>query len=127
MYRHAHRTKITLSVSETAHVWGIAPNNSLYVCVKPCSGDWQYVGGSFKQIDDGNNMVIGVTTDNTLIIAAITSVVNERITNESKLPVTVYYEHKVFSNIVQHTLLIEQFLVHFDESSIHAFMHACNL
>ena len=43
-----------------------------------------YVGGSFNQIDGGNNMVIGVATDNTLIIAAITSVVNE-----SKLPVTV--------------------------------------
>ena len=85
-----------ISASGNAHIWGIAPNGSLYVCVKPCSGDWQYVGGSFNQIDGGNNMVIGVTTDNTLIIAAITSVVNERITeriNESKLPVAVYYEH----------------------------------
>ena len=118
-----------ISASGNAHIWGIAPNDSLYVCVKPCSGDWQYIGGSFNQIDGGNNMVIGVTTDNTLIMAAITSfVITERI-NESKLPVacTNYEHNKVFSNIVQYALLIEQFLVHFDESSTYAFMRACNL
>ena len=49
-----------------------------------------HVGGSFNQIDGGNNMVIGVTTDNTLIIAAITSVVITKRINESKLPLTVY-------------------------------------
>ena len=51
-----------ISASGNAHIifWGIAPNDSLHVCVKPCSGDWQYVGGSFNQIDGGNNMVIGI-------------------------------------------------------------------
>ena len=29
-----------ISASGNAHIWGIAPNDSLYVCVKPCSGDW---------------------------------------------------------------------------------------
>jgi hypothetical protein len=56
------------------HVWGIAPKSSLYImCAKPCTEDWQYIGGSFKQIDGacGNNMVIGVTTDNALIIAVV--------------------------------------------------------
>ena len=56
-----------ISSSGNAHVWGIAPNNSLYVCEKPCTGCWQYVGGSFKQIDGSNNTVIGVTTDNVLV------------------------------------------------------------
>ena len=50
-----------ISASGNAHVWGIAPNNSLYVCKKPCTGYWQCVGGSFQQIDGGNNAVIGVT------------------------------------------------------------------
>ena len=91
-----------ISASGNAHIWGIAPNDSLYVCVKPCSGDWQYIGGSFNQIDGGNNMVIGVTTDNTLIMAAITSfVITERI-NESKLPVacTNYEHNKVFNSML---------------------------
>ena len=57
-----------ISASGNAHIWGIAPNNSLYVCAKPCStGCWQYVGGSFKQVDGGNNFVVGVTTDNTIL------------------------------------------------------------
>ena len=56
-----------ISASENAHVWGIAPNDSLYVCEMPCSGDRQYVGGSFKQIDGGNNAVIGVTTNNSVL------------------------------------------------------------
>ena len=60
-----------ISASGNAHVWGIAPNNSLYMCEKPCSGDWQYVGGSFKQIDGGNDIVIGVTTSNTLIAMSL--------------------------------------------------------
>ncbi len=41
------------------------------MCAKPCTGDWQYVGGSFKQIDGGNNIVIGVTTNNTLIAISL--------------------------------------------------------
>ena len=56
-----------ISASGNAHIWGIAPNNSLYACEKPCTECWQYVGGSFKQIDGGNNTVIGVTTDNVLV------------------------------------------------------------
>ena len=60
-----------ISASGNAHIWGIAPNDSLYMCEKPCIGDWQYVGGSFKQIDGGNNIVIGVTTSNTLIAMSL--------------------------------------------------------
>ena len=73
-----------ISASGNAHVRGIAPNGSLYVCEKPCTGDWQYIGGSFKQVDGGNNIVIGVTTNNTLITAATMSLVSER-NSESKL------------------------------------------
>ena len=57
-----------ISASGNEHVWGIAPNDSLYVCAKPCTGCWQYVGGSFKQVDGGNNSVIGVTTDGSILI-----------------------------------------------------------
>ena len=52
-----------ISASGNAHIWGIAPNNSLYVCEKPCTGDWLYVGGCFQQIDGGINSVVGVTTN----------------------------------------------------------------
>ena len=52
-----------ISASGNAHIWGIAPNNSLYVCAKPCTGDWLYVGGCFQQIDGGINFVVGVTTN----------------------------------------------------------------
>ena len=60
-----------ISASGNAHVWGIAPNNSLYVCAKPCTGDWQYVGRSFKQVDGGKNSVVGVTTDDTVLAMSI--------------------------------------------------------
>ena len=60
-----------ISASGNAHIWGIAPNNSLYVCEKPCTGNWQYVGGSFKQVDGSSNIVIGVTTDNTILVISV--------------------------------------------------------
>ena len=60
-----------ISVSGNAHIWGIAPNNSLYVCEKPCIGCWQYVGGSFLQVDGGNNSVIGVTTNGSIIYMSL--------------------------------------------------------
>ena len=56
-----------ISASGTAHVWGIAPNDSLYVCMKPCSGCWRYIGGSFEQVDGGENSVFGVTTDGCIL------------------------------------------------------------
>ena len=60
-----------ISASGYSHIWGIAPNNSLYVCEKPCTGCWQYVGGSFEQIDGGNNAVIGVTTNDSLLFMSM--------------------------------------------------------
>jgi hypothetical protein len=57
-----------ISASGDAHVWGIAPNDSLYVCEKPCEGCWKYVGGSFKQVDGWNNSVVGVVTDGSILI-----------------------------------------------------------
>jgi hypothetical protein len=57
-----------ISASGDAHVWGIAPNDSLYMCKKPCiEGDWKYVGGCFKQVDGWENSVIGVTTDGSIL------------------------------------------------------------
>ena len=74
---------------------GSSSNNSLYVCEKPCTECWQYVGGSFKQVDGGNNVVyvIGVTTDNALVKAAATSVIIER--NRCTLPMHVHSKHHV--------------------------------
>jgi hypothetical protein len=60
-----------ISASGDAHVWGIAPNDSLYVCAKPCTGCWQYVGGSFKQIEGGNNSVFGVATNGSLLFMSL--------------------------------------------------------
>ena len=57
--------------SGNAHIWGIAPNNSLYVCKKPCTGCWQFVGGCFKQVDGGKNAVIGVTTNNLILFMSV--------------------------------------------------------
>ena len=60
-----------ISASGNAHVWGIAPNDSLYACEKPCKGNWQYIGGSFKQVDGGSNIVIGVTTDSKILAMSV--------------------------------------------------------
>ena len=56
-----------ISASGNAHIWGIAPNNSLYMCARPCTGCWQYVGGSFQQVDGGINFVVGVTTNYSIL------------------------------------------------------------
>jgi hypothetical protein len=61
-----------ISASGDALVWGIAPNDSLYMCKKPCTeGDWKYVGGSFKQVDGWENSVIGVTTDGSILFMSL--------------------------------------------------------
>ena len=60
-----------ISASGNAHVWGIAPNDSLYVCEKPCTGCWQYIGGSFKQVEGENGSVIGVTTNNSILFMSL--------------------------------------------------------
>ena len=56
-----------VSASGNEHIWGLAPNDSVYKCEKPCTGDWQPVEGALKQIDGGYNYVCGVTRNNTIL------------------------------------------------------------
>ena len=56
-----------VSVSGNEHIWGLAPNDSVYKCEKPCTGDWQPVEGALKQIDGGFNYVCGVTRNNNIL------------------------------------------------------------
>ena len=64
-----------ISASGNAHIWGIAPNSSLYVCEKPCTGDWQYVGGCFQQIDGGINSIFGVTTNHFILTMSLEGII----------------------------------------------------
>ena len=70
-----------ISVSRGDYIWGIAPNDSLYVCEKPCTGDWQYIGGSYLEIDGGSNdEAVGLTSSsNTILSLSARAIIGEII------------------------------------------------
>ena len=39
-------------------------NDQIYICKKPCNGNWQLVDGRLKQIDGGEKYVYGVNSGN---------------------------------------------------------------
>ena len=45
------------------YVWGVNSANSIYKCVKPCTGsNWVHIAGRLKQIDAGDEEVWGVNS-----------------------------------------------------------------
>ena len=51
---------VTASVN---YVWGVNSANSIYKCMKPCTGsNWVRIAGSLKQIDAGDEEVWGVNS-----------------------------------------------------------------
>ena len=49
------------------YVWGVNSANSIFKCVKPCTGsNWVHIAGSLKQIDAGDEEVWGVTSTDSI-------------------------------------------------------------
>lgn len=53
-----------VSASGNGYIWGIDKDTKIYKCKKPCSGDFEAVDGSLKQIDGGERYVFGVNSVN---------------------------------------------------------------
>ncbi|XP_013777659.1 lectin L6-like [Limulus polyphemus] len=45
-------------------VFGIDKRGNAFFCEEPCYGDWKTLGKNLKQIDAGNNIVVGVNSQN---------------------------------------------------------------
>ena len=46
--------------SRNGYIWGVAKDESIYKCKKPCNGGWERVDVHLRQIDGGNQFVYGI-------------------------------------------------------------------
>jgi hypothetical protein len=53
-----------ISASNKDWVFGVNSSGNIYQCKKPCTGSWQKIAGSLKQISGGQNYVYGVNRNN---------------------------------------------------------------
>ncbi len=51
-----------LLLTSVNYLWGVNANNAIFVCSRPCTGDWKHIGGKLMQVSRKS----GVSTAATL-------------------------------------------------------------